>query len=229
MEIMKRKNFTYRKLIYLSEKYLSKEDRVLDIGCGVGTIDFYLADKCINLLGVDVSERAIKLCRENSRVLGLETKLEFKQLNFPKHNFFEQFNLIICSEVLEHIKNDRRAIKTVYKLLCSGGIAIFSVPSQNAPLYRIGILNKFEKNVGHLRRYLPEDITSNIIKEGFMIKEFVKTEGLFRNFLFVNPLGNIVVKVLNNVRVMSDIVTFFDDLSIYVFGESNIFIVAQKL
>lgn len=227
-KIIKRKNFTYGKLIQLLEKYLNKEDMILDIGCGIGTIDFYLADKCKHLLGIDVSKGAIKVCRENSRVLGLEKKLEFKQSNFPVQNLLGQFNLIICSEVLEHLENDRQAVKTVFKLLSSGGVVIFSVPSQNAPLYRIGFLNKFEKKVGHLRRYLSEDLKEIINKEGFTIKEFVKTEGLLRNFLFVNPLGWIVIKVLNNVGSMSDIVTFFDNLSINFFGESNIFIVVQK-
>jgi len=37
-----------------------------------------------------------------------------------------------------------------------------------------------------------------------------------------------IVRVLNRVGFLSDIVTFFDNLSIPLFGESNIIIVARK-
>ena len=38
------------------------------------------------------------------------------------------FDVIICNHVLEHITDDRKAIKELYRVLNSSGIAILNVP-----------------------------------------------------------------------------------------------------
>ena len=45
-------------------------------------------------------------------------------LNFES----EQFDLVICNHVLEHIKDDRRAMSEIYRVLRKGGIALLLVP-----------------------------------------------------------------------------------------------------
>mgnify|MGYP001604730736 FL=1 len=62
---------------------------------------------------------------------------------------------------------------------------------------------------------------------GLEILELKKTEGILRNFLFTNSLGGFLLKILNKWPI-SKIVTFLDNLTIPVFGESDIFLVAKK-
>lgn len=228
-KIIDRNNFTYRDIIQVLDQYICCENgRVLDIGCGVGTLDFYLANKKYSVLGVDISKKVIDLCIRNSQLLGLNFNTTFKNLNFPEQNFDEKFDYIICSEVLEHLVDDKKALSCIFKLLKPNGVLIISVPSKNAPLYKIGYSDKFDRNVGHLRRYLPEDLVNLCTQSGFAVNEVVKTEGIVRNFLFLTPFFGIFIKVLNRVRLLSDIFTFFDKLSLRLFGESNIFVVVRK-
>lgn len=221
-------NFTYRNVIHVLEKYVKNDDKILDIGCGVGTIDFFLANRGFNVKGIDVSQNAIEMCKKNSHALGLESQLTFSRVDFPTHNIEEKFNLIICSEVLEHLKDDKIALKEIYKILLTGGISIFSVPSKNAPLYRIGLTKKFDKRVGHLRRYAQIELKDLIINAGFDILDILKTEGVLRNILFLNSTLGKTVKILNKVKFLSDAITFLDNLTIPLFGESNILIIARK-
>lgn len=222
------KNFTYRDLIQVLEKYVKNEDKILDIGCGAGTIDFFLANKGLKVTGIDISVKAVEMCKKNSHELGFDSKLKFEKINFPIHSIVEKFNLIICSEVLEHLKDDKVALKEIYKLLFTGGITIFSVPSKNAPLYKLGLANIFDNKVGHLRRYTQLELKDLINDAGFDILEIIKTEGMLRNVLFLNSILGKTIKILNEIEFLSDIITYFDNLIIPLFGESNIFILAKK-
>lgn len=220
-------DFTYQNILHFLKKYRIKNQVMLDIGCGVGTIDFYLAKKGAKVTGIDVSKNGIDTANKNLANLGMQKKLKFKVANFPKSYPKSKFDKIICSEVLEHLKNDKLAVKTIFKILNKSGIVIASSPSKNAPLYRMGALKTFDRKVGHLRRYSENDFVDLFKKEGFVILETNKTEGILRNFLFTNPFGGFLLRILNK-KPFSRVVTFIDNLSVPLFGESDIYIVAQK-
>lgn len=46
------------------EPYLRPSDCVLDLGCGIGRVAFYVAERCRALWAVDVSPRMLELCEE---------------------------------------------------------------------------------------------------------------------------------------------------------------------
>lgn len=224
--VIKSSNFTYRILLGVIRPYLEGRKKILDIGCGVGTIDFYLASIGKDVLGVDVSKNAIKLSRENAKLLGLSNKAKFLKLDFPNEIPTGRFDLIVCSEVLEHIRDDKRALAVMYKLLKPKGVLVLSTPSCKAPLYRWGIAKNFDKKVGHLRRYSITQLQRMFGEAGYKVLEIERAEGALRNFLFVNPYAEKVIRLLKGS--LSDVVTILDNLTIPVFGESNIFIAAGR-
>jgi SAM-dependent methyltransferase len=221
------KNFVYRTLIYFLRKYQKNSKKVLDIGCGVGTIDFYIAKHDSNVTGIDISQNSISIAKKNAEYFKLNKKIVFKVLDFPNKIPKGKFDIIICSEVLEHLKQDKIAVEKINDLLLTGGILIASSPSKNSPLYRLGFLSKFEKEVGHLRRYSEESFRNLFENVGFRILETKKTEGILRNFLFTNPIGGYSLKILKRWP-FSVTISVLDDLLIPIFGESNIYLVAQK-
>lgn len=222
------KNFTYRNIIGVVNR-LKYGERVLDIGSGVGTIDFYLASKGKNITGIEISSKAIFAARESAKVLGLESNTEFIKGEFLNWKHDGHFDLVICSEVLEHLKDDNKAIGKIYKLLKKGGLAIFTVPSKNAPLFRFGLAKEFDERVGHLRRYKIEELVSLLKKNKFRILRKKKTEGLLRNFLFVFRVGDFPNRLANRFPLISDILTMLDNIFLKTLGESNIIIVCKKL
>ena len=129
--------------------------------------------------------------------------------------------------MLEHLKQDKLAVEKIIDLLIKGGVVIASSPSKRAPLYKIGVLNKFDLKVGHVRRYTEASFKKLFERAGFKVLEVNKTEGVFRNFLFVSSVGGILLRVLNKWPV-SEVVTFLDNMTVPFFGESNIYLVAEK-
>lgn len=227
-KIIKKGNFTYKTILSLLDKYLKKNSKIVDIGCGAGTIDYYLAKKGHKVLGIDISKKSIEACRKTADILNLGEQITFQRLKFPEEQIIGNFNFAICTEVIEHIKDDQKAVKSIYDILKKNGIVIFSTPSKNAPLYKIGYAKKFDEKVGHLRRYSSSELIDLIENNGFRIIEIIKAEGILRNFLFLNSVAGSLIRIINKINFLGNIITFFDSLTIVLFKESNLILVAEK-
>jgi len=226
--IIRKKNFTYRHLLTILEKY-NNRNNILDIGSGVGTIDFYLASKNNYVTSIELSQSAIQIAKENAKLLKVEKYINFIEGDFIKTKINIKFDLVTCSEVLEHLKEDQKALKKINSLLNKDGTLILSVPTVNSPLYKWGLLKDFDKEVGHLRRYNEKDLKQMLKDSSFRVIQITKREGIIRNSLFVYKIFNVIVRLANKFPVISDLITFIDDLSIPIFGESNIYIEAKKI
>lgn len=226
--IINRKNFTYRILIPCLDTYVTEGDRVLDAGCGEGNLSMYIAKRGAFVFGVDKYTRYVDECKRKSINSALNHKTSFLRADIVKNKIKGTFDLVTCFEVLEHIKNYMMAIRNLTNLMKPNGILIISTPSKNAPLFRLGLTRKKDKQVGHLRRYTLEKLVILLKEQGLRILEIRKTEGILRNFLFYNFLGALPLRFANRFWIISDIFTFFDNITLRLFGESQIIVVAQK-
>lgn len=77
------------------------EDKVLDIGSGTGEIAFKISQKAQTVLGIDINSENIK----KSQSAYKKNNLKFIQGDATKYSTEEQFDVIILSNVLEHIEN----------------------------------------------------------------------------------------------------------------------------
>lgn len=227
-KIIGNKNFTYSYMLKIIKQFLRKEMKVLDIGCGVGTIDFYLAKKCRLITGVDYSCKAIKMAELNAQKLGILENLKFYQRKFPEQGIWGKYDMVLCLEVLEHIKDDQLAVEKIKKLLCKNGVALFSVPSLNSPLYKLGLAKWHDKKAGHKRRYTAKTLIILVKSSGLKIVKVEEKESVLRNILFSFPIFNIVVKIANRFPIISDVFTFIENI-FSVFGEGQIILVAKRI
>lgn len=225
-KIIEEDNFTYHLILSVLNQYLKSDSKVLDIGCGAGTLCLYLASKGNKVLGIDISKKAVSNANVSARKLRLKN-VKFEVVNFPKRSPEGEYDFIIFTEVIEHLKDENKALQTINKLLSRGGFLFISTPSENAPLYRIGYAKKFDTEVGHLRRYNSERLRNLLTDSGFKIEYINKNEGIIRNFLFLNPVAGKSIRFLKSF--VGRTVTAIDNLTIPVFGESDIMIVAKKI
>ncbi|MDO8269999.1 MAG: class I SAM-dependent methyltransferase [Candidatus Levybacteria bacterium] len=228
-KIIRNSNFTYRHLLRYINEHLGKNTvRILDIGCGSGSISLYLANKGYSVTGLDISGNAIQACKKGASKLNLKN-VKFIKENFPKTNLPKKaYDMVIFTEVIEHINDDALAIRTISKILREEGILILSTPSIHAPLYKLGLTNEFDRKVGHLRRYSIEQLKKLLLINNFTLIKIKGSEGILRNLLFVNPLAGKLVRLINHSDLLSNIVTAIDDSTLRLFGESNYIIVARK-
>ncbi|MBU0572792.1 class I SAM-dependent methyltransferase [Patescibacteria group bacterium] len=225
--IIGKKDFTYRHIVLVLDKYCTNKD-ILDVGSGVGTLDLYLASKGRNVTGIEISERAVDIANKSLEAFDLKGKVKFILGNFLKLEPKGKYAFVICSEVLEHLKDDKIAVKMIHRLAKRGGLAMITVPSKNAPLIKFGAIEAFDKRSGHLRRYTLESLSALLEKHNFKVVYSKKTEGILRNSLYVFKFLHPIIRVANRFSLVSDMITFLDNITLALFGESQIIVVVKK-
>lgn len=126
----------HKKIIDLVLKYSSKDDYILDVGCFDGKILKALEKVGYhNLFGVDFSEASKKSF--------IGSKIHFAPCDIEKEEipFKQNFDVIIFSDVLEHLFSPQTTIFDIRKKLSSNAKIIFSVP--NAGWFLNGFLFSF--------------------------------------------------------------------------------------
>jgi hypothetical protein len=88
------------------------------------------------------------------------------------------------------------------------------------------LLNEFDKEVGHLRRYTKEELIFLVKKNGYKIVSVKSHEGILRNFLFTNPTAGRFLRLIR--WPFSEIISAIDYLTIPLFGASSIHLIAKK-
>ena len=141
---------------------------VLDVGCGEGfTLDRLQKEKIGKTYeGLEYSKEAIKLGKE------LYPNLNIRQgdiYQLPYRN--NSFDLVICTEVLEHLEDPRKALKELIRV--SNRFILLSVP--NEPFFTIQRIARFQ-NILHLGAH-PEHI-QHWTAPAFL--KFVKIRGVKR-------------------------------------------------
>lgn len=111
-----------RELIELVENGKIKPCKTIDIGCGEGFYSIYLASKGFDVLGIDLSEKAIQYAKENAARRGVNVRfvaMDIADLNKLK----EKFDFALEWGVMHHIMPPQREeyIKNVANLLNPNG------------------------------------------------------------------------------------------------------------
>ncbi len=92
-------------------KYLNREikdPRILEIGCGTGQLAHFLYDEGFkNYRGFDISKEGIRIAKEKSA-----QHLEVGDA-LDKRNYDWDYNIVISTEVFEHIENDKALIHNI--------------------------------------------------------------------------------------------------------------------
>ncbi|MEW6202384.1 MAG: methyltransferase domain-containing protein [bacterium] len=100
--------------------------KILDVGCGTGVmITLPLASLGYSITGFDVSAPSIAKATE----INIYDNARFCNEDFMLWEDNEIFDVIICSEVLEHVPSTAEFLKKTEKLLKRDGIIIITVPN----------------------------------------------------------------------------------------------------
>lgn len=91
---------------------ISASDKVLDIGCGEGSVSADMAKKARGVVGIDISKKNII----SSRKKYFKDNLQFIEGDATTFDFKEKFDVIILSNVLEHIKDRVKFLEKIKKL-----------------------------------------------------------------------------------------------------------------
>ncbi|MFX0080988.1 MAG: class I SAM-dependent methyltransferase [Candidatus Hodarchaeota archaeon] len=104
-----------------------KNKKILDVGCGIGSLSFYLAKKGADVIGIDLSKNLIELCKKEAQKEKLT--IEFKEMNAQIPDFEdESFDIIVGSRIVHHLPNIELFFKECKRLLKRKGYIAFIEP-----------------------------------------------------------------------------------------------------
>ena len=99
---------------------INKDDRVIDIGCGIGAVAYDVAQVAAQVVGVDFNAGNIKTARERYQHPHLEFRVGDALETLPD----EKFSAVILSNVLEHLPGRSAFLRRVQTTLGPGRILI---------------------------------------------------------------------------------------------------------
>lgn len=116
---------------WIEEMLINPGGRVLEVGCGLGTVLKFLEDRGYDaLIGVDVDRKAVTRCRE----AGLDVHLISSIQEFT-HSTVERFDLVLMLHVLEHLEKNEivSALTAIRSIMAEGGRIMVAVPNAQSP------------------------------------------------------------------------------------------------
>lgn len=203
--------------------------KILDIGCSTGITAEFLKRHGWTC-GVDFCREALRFCRMQDGSILVQANV----CNLPF--LAESCEVVAAFDLLEHIQEDKRAIREFGRVLKRNGFLIVSVPA-----YKI-LWGRLDDIAQHCRRYRLKELREKLNKEGFEIKKISHincllffavlisrlTERLFRNSSQSKSDLKIPGRVINNMmeKIFSCEASLIDKFN-FPFG-SSIVCVAQK-
>ena len=146
--------------------------RVLELGTGPGTVTRILHDKGCKVTGVEMDPDTLATCApfcERTLQANLEDPLWWQPLEG------EKFEVIICADVLEHLRDPRPLLEKLPVFLRDGGCVLMSLPNASHLTIVASLLGgrfPYQKNGlldnTHLKFYGREDLDALLRECGFL-------------------------------------------------------------
>jgi 2-polyprenyl-6-hydroxyphenyl methylase / 3-demethylubiquinone-9 3-methyltransferase len=115
--------------------------RVLDVGCGGGILADAMARQGADVLGIDLSGKALKVAQLHALEAGTsgveyrEASAEALAAQMPGG-----FDVVTCMEMLEHVPDPASVVRAVAALVKPGGWAFFSTINRNPKSFLFAII-----------------------------------------------------------------------------------------
>ena len=167
-------DFKLRQFDLNYKKYFKKSvtSRVIDIGVGRGEMLSCMKQWADNYQGIDISPSTVDFCKE----LDLSCEL-VDDTEFWLKNHQNQFDIITCLDVLEHIPKERliQFVEAIRNSLTKDGLAIFQVPNLQSPF---GYLHHFN-DITHISGFVEHSLNQLLLSAGFNKMLFYGFEELY--------------------------------------------------
>lgn len=167
--------------------------KILDVGGGSGDIRYDFINRGADdnqYVSLDISRNTLLLSKQLSdNISHLFIGVQGDGQNLPFAD--GSFDIIICSEVIEHLQKDDLALKEMSRVLKKDGRVLITTPYLGNP----------SKKWGHLRHYDLEMFTELVESSGFAIEQIIY-QGRFHNITWVY-LKRILSPIYTILRILT--------------------------
>ena len=149
---------------------------VLDAGSGNGYFSWLAYQSGARVVAMNFEQAQVEKAREF--LLGYR-KADPRRLRFEQCNLYDLqkeervFDEIVCFEVLEHLRDDRAAVREFFRMLRPGGMLHLCCPNRLHPRHQAEVLD-LDATGGHVRSgYTLDDYRALLEPAGFVIEREV--------------------------------------------------------
>jgi len=138
--------------------------RVLEVGAGTGNMTRHIA-QCEHVIATELNPRYLRILGNVFRndphvqVLSLDLSAPAMPPGLPN-----DFDTVVCLNVLEHIEDDVAALRRLHDVLAPGGRVVLIVPALRK------LFGEIDRAVGHYRRYERAEIVAKLQQAGFQVE-----------------------------------------------------------
>jgi methionine biosynthesis protein MetW len=118
-------------------RMVGPDRRVLDVGCATGYLGEVLMERGCRVKGVELDEAA---ALEAAKVLDEVVVADLEQVDLAERFGDEKFDVIVFGDVLEHLRDPGRLLRSAAQLLDEGGSFVISVPNVTHAALRLALL-----------------------------------------------------------------------------------------
>ncbi|HHS83948.1 MAG TPA: bifunctional 2-polyprenyl-6-hydroxyphenol methylase/3-demethylubiquinol 3-O-methyltransferase UbiG [Gammaproteobacteria bacterium] len=114
--------------------------RVADIGCGGGILAESMALRGAEVIGIDMAEASLSVARLHQLESGVEVDYRQSTAEQLADEMPEQFDVVTCMEMLEHVPDPGSVIAACARLVKPGGHLFFSTINRTPKAYLFAII-----------------------------------------------------------------------------------------
>jgi SAM-dependent methyltransferase len=147
-----------RRMVFaLLERWGRAGGRALDVGCGTGITLLELPSR-FRGLGLDPAAEAVALCRER----GLSELVRGSATDIPLPA--GAADVVLALDIVEHIEDDRAALREIARVLSPSGVAVLTVPA--FPF----LWSAHDEALHHKRRYTRRLLEQRLAEAGLAVR-----------------------------------------------------------
>ncbi len=188
------------RLSYITKFTALEDKKILDIGCGGGILSESMAMMGAQVTGLDLAEDALtvaKLHWPQNTALTAPCYLNHSAESFA-HSHPEQFDIITCMELMEHVPNPLSLIQSIALLLKPGGKLFCSTLNRSPASYLTAIIGaeyilaKLPKGTHDYQKFIrPNEFSALLRQSGLTLKDLtgVKYNLFTQNFNISSDLS----------------------------------------
>jgi ubiquinone/menaquinone biosynthesis C-methylase UbiE len=144
-----------------------QKQRVLEVGCGIGTLTKEIIKTKNEIIAIDISPNLLEIAKKKVRAPNVLFKINNAYKTDFKDNYF---NFIVGISTLHHL-DIKKAVKEFFRLLKPGGKLLFSEPNMLNPQVfvekRITFLKNITGTTSHETALLKWKIRKQLLSSGF--------------------------------------------------------------
>jgi len=193
---------------------LRPKDRILEIGCGIGSVVNELSGKGHDIAGIDISGEAIEYGRKKYRDIRLEVQAA-ETLPYDD----ESFEVVLSFDLFEHIAAIDKHISEVKRVLGPGGYYLFQTPNKCSNIIYETLWTKSLQ----WRRYHPS------LHSPGQLRRRMARHGFETRFVKMNPINTFTEKKLQKLGLLGKILRRVDFRRMPLVLQTNLYVVANKI